>query len=243
MLFLCWQLAKNRRMTRRTMKNRTTARRSVRHEWWCHQRHKKIHLRRGSERCQKSSSSNHKHPFLYFWNTPVTYLGLSNMLWRPLLTLLSIYTASAFVPSPTFRSNGVRLFSSTEEALDVPLVVEGKNIEVTDALMAHIQKRIGGPLKKLSGSGKVIECDVILSVTKNPKVRHSRRRRRAWRELRWLRHIVLVLTHALLHCRLKNPIRSKLWQTWKEQPLSVPMPVLTCTTVLTRLPMPCSESW
>ena len=75
------------------------------------------------------------------------------------------------MPSTTFRSNQVRLFSTTEDALDVPLVVEGKNIEVTDALMAHIQKRIGGPLKKLSGNGLVTECDVILSVSKNPKVR------------------------------------------------------------------------
>lgn len=83
------------------------------------------------------------------------------------------------MPSPTFRSSkGVKLYASTEEALNVPLVVEGKNVEVTDALMAHIEKKIGGPLKKLSGSGQVIECDVILSVSKNPKVGHTSPRRR-----------------------------------------------------------------
>eukprot|EP00977_Amphora_coffeiformis_P012410 scaffold3069_cov215-Amphora_coffeaeformis.AAC.11 len=98
------------------------------------------------------------------------------MLLRSLLTLTYLYSATAFAPSPVFRST-TALFSSTEETLDVPLVVEGKNIEVTEALMAHIEKRIGGPLKKLSSSGQVTECDVILSVSKNPKVRHSRRRR------------------------------------------------------------------
>uniref|UniRef100_A0A7S3KZZ2 Sigma 54 modulation/S30EA ribosomal protein C-terminal domain-containing protein n=2 Tax=Amphora coffeiformis TaxID=265554 RepID=A0A7S3KZZ2_9STRA len=94
------------------------------------------------------------------------------MLLRSLLTLTYLYSAMAFAPSPVFRST-TALFSSTEETLDVPLVVEGKNIEVTEALMAHIEKRIGGPLKKLSSSGQVTECDVILSVSKNPKIKES----------------------------------------------------------------------
>lgn len=96
------------------------------------------------------------------------------MLWRSLLTFASLYSASAFAPSPAggrATSSTYGPLFSTEEALDVPLVVEGKNIEITEALDAHIQKRIGGPLKKLSGNGQVIECDVILSVSKNPKVR------------------------------------------------------------------------
>jgi len=99
------------------------------------------------------------------------------MLWRSLLTLSYLYSTTAFAPSPVFRStnNAIPLFASTEETLGAPLVVEGKNIEVTEALMAHIEKRIGVPLKKLSASGQVIECDVILSVSKNPKVRHSPR--------------------------------------------------------------------
>ena len=95
------------------------------------------------------------------------------MLWRSLLTLVCLHTATAFMPSsPVVRSS--RLLSTTEDeaAVDaVPLVVEARNIEITDALMSHVQKRIGGPLKKLSGNGEVIECDVILSVSKNPKVR------------------------------------------------------------------------
>ena len=77
------------------------------------------------------------------------------------------------MPSPATRSPSVGLFSTTEDALDVPLVVEARNIEITDALMAQVQKRIGGPLKKLSGNGDVTECDVILSVSKNPKVSES----------------------------------------------------------------------
>ena len=58
-----------------------------------------------------------------------------------------------------------------EEAGKVPLVIEGKNLEVTDALYSYVDKRIGMTLKKLSGTGNVLECDVILSVSKNPKVR------------------------------------------------------------------------
>ena len=81
------------------------------------------------------------------------------------------------MPSLVVRSTKTTLLSTTEDsasaAVGVPLVVEGKNIEITDALMSHVQKRIGGPLKKLSGNGQVTECDVILSVSKNPKVRQT----------------------------------------------------------------------
>jgi hypothetical protein len=91
-------------------------------------------------------------------------------------------TSMAFVVQPhVVGSVGVsssrnRHFSTTENdattEVDVPFVVEGKNIELTEALMAHVQKRIGGPLKKLSAgnNGIVRECDVVLSVSKNPKV-------------------------------------------------------------------------
>ena len=93
------------------------------------------------------------------------------MLWRSLFTLTCLQAVTAFAPGTSWRRHTVRRFSTTEDAaLDVPLVVEGKNIEITEALMAHIQKRIGGPLKKLSSNGLVNECDVILSVSKNPKV-------------------------------------------------------------------------
>ena len=100
------------------------------------------------------------------------------MLWRSVLTFVCLYSTTAFVPSPVRRPLRTPLSSTAEDVDAVPLVVEGKNIEITEALMAHVQKRIGGPLKKLSGNGQVTECDVILSVSKNPKVRQQQGRQR-----------------------------------------------------------------
>ena len=54
---------------------------------------------------------------------------------------------------------------------DVNLVVNGNNIDLTPALQDYVEKRIGGLLRKLGGGGIVRECDVHLSVYKNPKVR------------------------------------------------------------------------
>lgn len=60
---------------------------------------------------------------------------------------------------------------STEVDQDVPIILNGQNIELTPALIDHVNKRIGGPLKKLASNGALTECDVVLSVNKNPKVR------------------------------------------------------------------------
>lgn len=60
---------------------------------------------------------------------------------------------------------------SSEVAGDVALVITGNNIEVTPALQEYVEKRIGGILNKLGSGGIVKECDVHLSVSKNPKVR------------------------------------------------------------------------
>lgn len=54
--------------------------------------------------------------------------------------------------------------------------ISGENIDLTPALVSHVEKRIGGPLKKLSGTdGAVQDCDVVLSVNKNPKVKNGHR--------------------------------------------------------------------
>ena len=50
------------------------------------------------------------------------------------------------------------------------LVLTGNNIDLTPALEDYAQKRIGGLLEKLGGGGIVRECEVHLSVSKNPKV-------------------------------------------------------------------------
>lgn len=54
---------------------------------------------------------------------------------------------------------------------DANLVLTGNNIDLTPALQEYVEKRIGGLLQKLGGGGIVQECDVHLSVYKNPKVR------------------------------------------------------------------------
>eukprot|EP00980_Cylindrotheca_fusiformis_P001445 scaffold345_cov134-Cylindrotheca_fusiformis.AAC.56 len=59
---------------------------------------------------------------------------------------------------------------STEAESGVALVVTGNNIDLTPALHEYVEKKIGGPLNKLGGDGIVRECDVHLSVYKNPKV-------------------------------------------------------------------------
>jgi ribosome-associated translation inhibitor RaiA len=52
---------------------------------------------------------------------------------------------------------------------DATLVITGNNIDLTDSLESYVEKRIGGLLEKL-GNGVVQECDVHLSVCRNPKV-------------------------------------------------------------------------
>lgn len=59
--------------------------------------------------------------------------------------------------------------------IDFPIIVNGQNIDLTPALIDHVNKKIGAPLKKLASHGAVTECDVILSVNKNPKVRQLSR--------------------------------------------------------------------
>lgn len=51
------------------------------------------------------------------------------------------------------------------------IIINGQNIALTPALVDYVNKRIGKTLSKLFTSGAIRECDVILSVSKNPKVR------------------------------------------------------------------------
>lgn len=71
-------------------------------------------------------------------------------------------------PSTTsvFLSDSVETNTNT----NTKLVLTGNNIDLTPALEDYAQKRIGGLLDKLGGGGLVRECDIHLSVSKNPKV-------------------------------------------------------------------------
>jgi len=102
-----------------------------------------------------------------------------------LLSLLSPLLASAFtiplnqqssgiVTCESSRSTTTAFMTKVAENFDTKLVITGNNIDLTDALQDYAEKRIGGLLEKL-GNGIVNECDVHLSVCKNPKVKDGHR--------------------------------------------------------------------
>jgi ribosome-associated translation inhibitor RaiA len=88
--------------------------------------------------------------------------------------LLAAIPSSAFVINRNGVSPPFALRMSTETG-DVPLVLNGRNIALTPAISDYVEKKIGGPLRKLASTGNVRECDVHLSVNKNPKVRLQKR--------------------------------------------------------------------
>ena len=85
---------------------------------------------------------------------------------------LSYPRVSRVFSTPSPEVDGAADATSAEDSSPVPLVIEGKNLEVTEALSSYVDKRIRATLEKLSGTGSVRECDVILSVSKNPKVKN-----------------------------------------------------------------------
>lgn len=64
---------------------------------------------------------------------------------------------------------GTQLHSTTE----TPIFVTGNNVEVTPALKDYVIKKVEKTLGKLTNVGVAIECDVHLSVNKNPKVKKA----------------------------------------------------------------------
>ena len=89
-----------------------------------------------------------------------------------LLLLLAPLSASAFttVPQSSTRTPTAVFMSEKVDSV-AQLVLTGNNIDLTPALEEYAQKRIGGLLDKLGSGGIVRECDVHLSVSKNPAVR------------------------------------------------------------------------
>jgi len=63
--------------------------------------------------------------------------------------------------------------SSESEGIGVPIIVTGTNIDVTPALMEHVTKKMEKVIGKLAKNGMIRECDVHLTVTKNPEVKDS----------------------------------------------------------------------
>jgi hypothetical protein len=72
---------------------------------------------------------------------------------------------SALFSTPTSTTE-----TTNSNAASLPIIVNGHNIALTPALVDYVNKRIGNTLSKLASNGAVRECDVVLSVNKNPKV-------------------------------------------------------------------------
>jgi hypothetical protein len=67
-------------------------------------------------------------------------------------------------------SNSKSTSTASTTSTDIPIAISGINVHITPALDEYVHKRIGKVLSKFSGS-IITECDVVLSVSKNPKVR------------------------------------------------------------------------
>jgi len=94
-----------------------------------------------------------------------------------LLSSIFVAAAAAFAPcasTPRLSSrSGQQLnpLAMSTVGEDLPLVITGDNIQLTDAIVEHANKRVGGQVKKLAKSGAIRQCTLHLSVSKNPKVR------------------------------------------------------------------------
>lgn len=84
-----------------------------------------------------------------------------------ILLLIIIPYASAFAPLKLMAPSRP-LFSSTDT--NINYVISGDNIELTASLNSYVNKKLDNVVGKLATSGAVKECDVHLSVNKNPKV-------------------------------------------------------------------------
>jgi Sigma 54 modulation protein / S30EA ribosomal protein len=86
-----------------------------------------------------------------------------------IILLVSSLHAYSVLPNKVARPVSAR-FATDAGQETVPIILNGQNIDLTPALEEYVSKRIGGILRKLASSGSVRECDVVLSVNRNPKV-------------------------------------------------------------------------
>lgn len=92
-----------------------------------------------------------------------------------LLSFLGVTSLTSGFTTPCVSTSRPQVSLSSTAEDTVPVLVAGTNIELTDALVEYVNKRIGGNLNKLSSNGAILECDVHLSVNKNPKVKNAHR--------------------------------------------------------------------
>jgi len=66
------------------------------------------------------------------------------------------------------RAAPLRLGGLQMAATNIPITVSGTNIELTEALKAYVNDKLGYALSKVGR--KVTRCDVVLNVDKNPSI-------------------------------------------------------------------------
>lgn len=88
------------------------------------------------------------------------------------LIIPTLFASSGAFSVPSAHQQPKTFLSmSTTEADSVPIIVSGNNIELTPALNDYINSKLDRIIGKLSSSGAVKDCDVHLTVNKNPKVK------------------------------------------------------------------------
>ena len=90
---------------------------------------------------------------------------------RILSAFLILSGASAFTSPMAFHANTALSMVSSSSIDRVPITITGNNIDVTEALADYVNKKLERPFGKLRSNGLIRDCDVHLSVNKNPRVR------------------------------------------------------------------------
>lgn len=91
-----------------------------------------------------------------------------------LLLSLQAFSAVGFVhPNNKIAFRSQPLAVSLIES-EVPITVTGKNIDLTEALEDYVSKKLDNIFGKLRSNGSIQDCEVHMSVNKNPKVRSDR---------------------------------------------------------------------
>ena len=87
------------------------------------------------------------------------------------LILLSVLaSSSAFSPVPQLSTRAANSVNKgLHMTLKVPITITGDNIDLTPALSDYVNAKVDRTMGKLSTTS-VSNCDVYLTVNKNPKV-------------------------------------------------------------------------
>ena len=92
-------------------------------------------------------------------------------LYSAVTAAIILSSGEAFMQQGSGVHRDVSFPSMKMSTESVNYVVTGNNIEMTPSLNEYVNKKLDKVVGKLSSSGAVQECDVHLSVNKNPKVR------------------------------------------------------------------------